>query len=592
MKFFPVFLILSLHIADIFAQSLPIDRRFDWTRAGASAAATLSDYFIDFQELMTDFSNTDTALVAAFALLPEGGTVHFPAGVYNFTQTVNVPSNISITGAGANHTQFIFDLAQAGNAFNILGNADVPLSFLSESAARRTRSVIVENSTDFSVDDYIKIGLIDTDLVTSAWAENSVGQITQILDIVADTLVLSSQLRLDYTTEKEAYVQKLKPAQNVNFSCFKIINNTVTEEQTSNFKFDFAVNCRVENVESENCNFGHLTAQRSAHLTFTGNYLHHAHDYGGGGKAYGAVLQMLTSECLIENNVFEHLRHSVLLQAGANGNVTAYNYSIDPFWTGTLLPSNAAGDLVLHGNYTFANLFEGNTVQNIVIDDSHGANGPGNTFFRNRTESYGVVMNQNPATDSVNFVGNEITGGGLWWLAGTGHYLFGNNLQGGFSQNEDILLSESSLFRPQQPEYFTNQNIPFPTVGLPAAVGERLLPAESRYAAGVPILGCGEELPAEEPQDPISTSTAEVDAEENIRVYPNPTAGFLRLDVDENDAKFNLLQVFDAGGGVKITRLFDGLSQNIDLSAFAPGVYFILLSDAAGNVKRQRVVKI
>jgi hypothetical protein len=57
--------------------------------------------------------------------------------------------------------------------------------------------------------------------------------------------------------------------------------------------------------------------------------------------------------------------------------------------------------MVLHGNYPFANLFEGNINQNTVIDNSHGKNGPYNTFFRNRSELWGVVMNNSPATDSV-----------------------------------------------------------------------------------------------------------------------------------------------------------------------------------------------
>jgi hypothetical protein len=95
---------------------------------------------------------------------------------------------------------------------------------------------------------------------------------------------------------------------------------------------------------------------------------------GGGGKGYGIMVQNTSGDCLIENNIFRHLRHSMILQAGSNGNVFGYNYSIDPYWTEVSLPSNAAGDIVLHGNYVYANLFEGNLGQQIVIDDSHGIN--------------------------------------------------------------------------------------------------------------------------------------------------------------------------------------------------------------------------
>jgi len=91
----------------------------------------------------------------------------------------------------------------------------------------------------------------------------------------------------------------------------------------------------------------------------------------------------------------------VLLQSGANGNVISYNYSLNPNQSDSP-PANGAGDLVLHGNYPFANLFEGNICQNVMIDASHGINGPYNTFFRNRVQLYGIIMSPSPATDSMN----------------------------------------------------------------------------------------------------------------------------------------------------------------------------------------------
>lgn len=91
------------------------------------------------------------------------------------------------------------------------------------------------------------------------------------------------------------------------------------------------------------------------------------------------MIQFTSNECLVQNNVFDYLRHAMILQAGANANVFAYNYSFNPFWTST--PSNSAGDMVLHGNYPYLNLFEQNQGENIIIDNSHGPNGPFNTFL-------------------------------------------------------------------------------------------------------------------------------------------------------------------------------------------------------------------
>ena len=94
-------------------------------------------------------------------------------------------------------------------------------------------------------------------------------------------------------------------------------------------------------------------------------------------------------------------------QTGVNGNVIAYNYSIEP--NRSEFPAEASADISLHGHYPFSNLFEGNIVQNIQIDLTHGPNGPFNTFFRNRAELYGIVMSSGIVqNDSINELQEEI----------------------------------------------------------------------------------------------------------------------------------------------------------------------------------------
>tara|TARA_B110000091_G_scaffold188339_1_gene210108 strand:- start:126 stop:455 length:330 start_codon:yes stop_codon:yes gene_type:complete len=95
----------------------------------------------------------------------------------------------------------------------------------------------------------------------------------------------------------------------------------------------------------------------------------------------------------------------MLLQSGANGNVFAYNYSLNPFWTST--PSNSAGDMVLHGNFPYANLFKENIYRNIVVDNSHTPNGSYNTFLRNRAEGFGIFFSSSNCPDQ-NFIRNDI----------------------------------------------------------------------------------------------------------------------------------------------------------------------------------------
>ncbi len=195
----------------------------------------------------------------------------------------------------------------------------------------------------------------------------------------------------------------------VGIECLKIkrMDVDLTANQTSNIFFNYAAFCWVKGIESDSANFAHISILNSSNIEVTGSYFHGAFSYGGGGVGYGVVCHLTTGDCLIENNIFKHLRHAMLLQAGTNGNIYAYNYSLQQ--QRTELPSDAAGDIVLHGNYPYANLFEGNIAQNIGGDASHGINGPANVFFRNRALHYGIAFSAGSGDSSV-VIYNEVTG--------------------------------------------------------------------------------------------------------------------------------------------------------------------------------------
>jgi hypothetical protein len=146
------------------------------------------------------------------------------------------------------------------------------------------------------------------------------------------------------------------------------------------------------------------------------------------------------------------------------------------------LPANSAGDLVLHGNFTYLNLFEGNVCQNMVIDNSHGINGPYNTFFRNRADNYGLFMNSSPASDSQNYVGNEITNAsiGLYILDGLNHFEYGNKKVGVITPAGTNNLTKKSYYLTEIPlywDYYYN----WPSIASPNFYNTGSNPAEGRY---------------------------------------------------------------------------------------------------------------
>lgn len=428
-------------------------------------------------------------LVVLQELSTTGTTIQFPSGTFLVNRSLRLPSNVILRGVHSDSTFLRFDLGGKGHSIIIAGTKALNESDLDSDASLGDQHIAIK-ADNFMPEELVLIRQNDSNWITSSWAKNSIGQIVKVKEIQNQNLLLESELRHDFFTSLGARICKPDFVRNTGVENLSIERLDETSSQTSNILFQYASNSWVYGVHLKNANFGHITFERSAFNLVTGCFFENGFSYGGGGKAYGLVLQHTSSENVIENNVFKNLRHSMLLQSGANGNILAYNYSFQPFWDGGFFPSNFAGDLVLHGNYVFANLFESNVVQNIVIDNSHGMNGPRNTFLRNRAEHAGIFMNSSQVSDSQHFIGNEITGEGnqvhngfpfpkgMYSLAGKGHYEYGNNHNGTMVPNNIEELLESYYIN-ASPEFWDSPN-PWPCIGFPNALNSSKIPAQVR----------------------------------------------------------------------------------------------------------------
>jgi hypothetical protein len=210
------------------------------------------------------------------------------------------------------------------------------------------------------------------------------------------------------------------------------------------------------------------------------NYLHHAHDYGGGGHGYGIDTISHTSDCLIIDNVFRSLRHSMMTHVGTSGNVFAYNFS-------TQREPQKLCDISLHGHYSNANLFESNAVEEIDISDWWGPIGPSNTFLRNSITQEGVDIND--SSHGQNLLGNVLKKGTIKISAGVTQTLaHGNVVNGNVAWDPTIENKKLpvSYFLTAKPSFLAN--CPWPLFG-PDVAGDHKLPAQLRYESGNPILG-------------------------------------------------------------------------------------------------------
>ncbi|MCF7911064.1 MAG: hypothetical protein K9M99_00925 [Candidatus Cloacimonetes bacterium] len=205
-------------------------------------------------------------------------------------------------------------------------------------------------------------------------------------------------------------------------------NHNEKSYEGNNIEFDYAENCWVYGVESINPIKHHIHIGESNNISVKGCYLHGAQFHGEGGYGYGVIAEYGSTHCLVENNIFNDLRHAMLVQNDAHWNVFGYNYvskanqsTLDnlefddcPPWledflgwlAGTCIPGDFVADICCHGESSYEaslpagdgyrgpyeNLFEGNICNTMWVDSFHGKNKKFNTFFRNRAGKYGFSV--------------------------------------------------------------------------------------------------------------------------------------------------------------------------------------------------------
>lgn len=562
------------------AQVLPATRAVDWSLSGYRGTQPNYTTVVDITAhggIGNGTNANDSAFTAAVnSLSGNNGVIYFPAGTYFFNATLNIPSGLIIRGSAADSTTLKFDLnGSNAHAINISGNPTSTTALITSNVAKDASAITVDDTTGFSSGDYIKLQFNDSSLLFSSWAYGTVGQIVKIASVTNNQLLLESPIRLDYDISKNPSVVKLNMTTDAGIECLKIHRIDATTSQTSNISYNYAAQCWVSGIESYLCNFAHIVLNNSTNITIKGSYFKDAHAYGGGGQGYGVMCQSGTNECRIENNVFEHLRHSMILQSGANGNVFGYNYSIHPFWTEPSLPSNSAGDMVLHGNYPYSNLFEGNIGQNIIIDDSHGQNGYYNTFFRNRGELFGIFMNSNPASNNQNFIGNEITNSGFllgnYALSGTGHFQHGNNVKGTIYATGTTTLTDTSYYLESIPDFLQSLSS-WPSIGIPNSINTGTIPAKERYLANNPTT-CSTIIPTSIPVNTNSNNP--------FKLFPNPSNGNIYLSINHELQEKITITIYNSLGSIIFTDTITKHYTSIDLSDYKKGIYFVRIENKA-----------
>lgn len=578
---FLLIFIFSISIAK--NQTIPNERTVNWKLISQSfdfeyqiTEINILDFGATGDGITDDYQAVNNAILS---LNENGGIIYFPEGNYLIKSAISLTEGIVLKGTSSQETSLIFDLNKSPiNCINISKSQTSEFVEITSGLLKGDTKLSCSQSDIF---EGVKFAEIiqdngDWDIVPINWAENSVGQIIRIENIIDDTIFFNNPLRIDYSSELNPRIRPIFPIEKCAVECLKIKRLDVPDEGAgSNISFNFAANCKVIGVESDSSVGSHIAISSSTNLKIKGNYIHHAFTFDGvGTRGYGISLSQHSGECQIENNIFKHLRHAMMIKTGSNGNIFGYNYSCEPVRSEQI--SDLSGDISFHGHYAFANLFEGNIIQNIIIDHYWGPSGPYNTLFRNRAELYGILMTTNDLAETgfQNFVGNETTNDdflkGQYVLSGENHFEFGNNILGSVIPTGTENLSDTSYYLSEKPIFWKN-NINWPSIGLPNAGGKNIIPAKQRYLDGNILTVCS---------DSTLTYVSNNKTKKEIIIWPNPASKIAYFK--SNYSGEHKVKIIDLNGKLVFSEsIFAyGNTMNIDVSSIRKnGLYFIIVQN-------------
>ena len=470
------------------------DYSIDWSQVGipggipdVSAMVNVLDYGAVGDGSTDNLNAFNNALAAAIY----GEAVLVPAGDYRLNGTLNMPEGVVLRGECPSNTRLLFNINTADPCIEIVTYEYGTFTPLTAGFDKGSTLITVSDASGFSVGSSIEIQqendpvLMYTDPAwDEPWAANSVGQLFMVIGKNGNQVQLDRPIFYGFNPAMNPEARPIGLINDVGIENLYVERLDASDGPT--IKIKNAAGCWVRNVESNMTYRAHIDFSRAMDCEIRDSYFHHSHDYGGGGHGYGVDLGYHSTSVLVENNIFQYLRHAMLIQLGATGNVFGYNYSTEPYWTNS--QTNIPPDISMHGHFPTMNLFEGNIVQEATYSDYWGPVGPGNTMFRNRVETSNISVADH--SHHQNVIANELTGGTTIVEVESSvqnTWSHSNNENGTIDPTTTASLP-ASLYYGASPDFL--QGYPFPILGPDMVLGANTIPAKDRFDNNEPMLAC------------------------------------------------------------------------------------------------------
>jgi hypothetical protein len=447
--------------------------------------------------------------------------LYFPAGTYLIEQEISLSGYTILKGAGSysgdpNQTLFNFNFGEQWEqkCITLTGESNgVEDIFIKEGTCSITipsipTSFTTENSLIYIVEEATKM---ETTITQNGFTICS-GKGVIILNVgkyicggsINPNLVYSVTTKFSNAYCSRTVSHKITPNDQdssfikpedeyIKYSYESSNNYSIDSKQPDESYYQYTINVSGNNnwirgVESYNTRKYHVYIGGNAeNNTISGSYFHHAVNYtNAGGRGYGVCIAGNSKYNRVEDNIFQLLRHSLVLQGDAQRNVISYNYSRDvkayngPFG-GPPYVSFDADDLCLHGRVSTnygpkTNLLEGNFVVRSRVDDTHDFNGPYNTFFRNRTSGNYFKVYEVKEKWRIHQYKQNVIGCNMEPTSYTCYRLDQHGFRDDYPDYSTLSGSKCSLYQNSEPNFFLGW-IQWPYTPWP----DKIIPAKYRW---------------------------------------------------------------------------------------------------------------
>jgi len=372
------------------------DRITDWSNAGLTSIGGIPDR-TSICDTLSQGATATQINSAIDSCSSGGGVVYLNAGTYTLTGPIYLKSNVTLRGAGMTDTVIQGEHAWHLVQFGQFPGAPVATSVTGSPAKGDTTITVGSVSTPLintTTKRFIVIDQTDDNSEVSTTSQESddysdrsgrkLAEMVEVTEIDGTTLTIDPPLHHGFATAQTPQVWVVN--QGIALVTLAGIED-LTINRTSgasgagynNVKIVASAYCWVKNVKSIRPDWWHVDLEQSFRCEIRHSYFDRGWGYSNPYYPYGVVAGYASCDNLIENNVFYHLRHSMVVKYGAMGNVYGYNYSLESIMDDS---SYLSGDIQTHGGHNTFNLFEGNIVSKIHTDYTHGSSSY-NTFFRN-----------------------------------------------------------------------------------------------------------------------------------------------------------------------------------------------------------------